>query len=90
MCHACALCAALGVAHQIRSLYSPCEPNNGTPIRRHSAESQGALMIGYDDLVYRCDKRAALYTNGHHLKDPLLSPVYGDMHGFPPTILRMR
>ncbi len=34
-----------------------------------------------------CDKRAALYANGHDLKDPLLSPVYGDMHGFPPTIL---
>jgi acetyl esterase/lipase len=27
------------------------------------------------------------YANGHDLKDPLLSPVYGDMHGFPPTIL---
>jgi len=28
-----------------------------------------------------------LYANGHDLKDPLLSPIYGDMHGFPPTIL---
>jgi len=34
-----------------------------------------------------CDKRAALYANGHDLKDPLLSPVFGDMHGFPPAIL---
>jgi len=34
-----------------------------------------------------CDKRAALYAKGHDLKDPLLSPVYGDMHGFPPAIL---
>ncbi len=34
-----------------------------------------------------CDKRAALYAKGHDLKDPMLSPVYGDMHGFPPTIL---
>ena len=34
-----------------------------------------------------CDKRAALYANGHDLKDPMLSPLYGDMHGFPPTIL---
>jgi epsilon-lactone hydrolase len=34
-----------------------------------------------------CDKRAALYTSGHDLKDPMLSPVYGDMHGFPPAIL---
>jgi monoterpene epsilon-lactone hydrolase len=34
-----------------------------------------------------CDKRAALYTAGRDLKDPLLSPVYGDMRGFPPAIL---
>ena len=34
-----------------------------------------------------CDKRAALYANGRDLKDPLLSPVYGDLHGFPPAIL---
>lgn len=34
-----------------------------------------------------CDKRAALCANDHDLKDPRLSPVYGDMHGFPPTIL---
>ena len=34
-----------------------------------------------------CDKRAALYTNGHDLTDPMLSPVYGDMRGFPPAIL---
>jgi epsilon-lactone hydrolase len=30
---------------------------------------------------------AKLYANGHDLKDPLLSPVYGDLSGFPPTIL---
>lgn len=34
-----------------------------------------------------CDQRAALYTNGHDPKDPLLSPVYADFAGFPPTIL---
>lgn len=28
-----------------------------------------------------------LYANGHDLKDPQLSPIYGDFHGFPPTIL---
>src|SRR5256885_17239453 len=28
-----------------------------------------------------------LYANGHDLKDPLLSPIYGDVHGFPPAIL---
>jgi monoterpene epsilon-lactone hydrolase len=34
-----------------------------------------------------CDVRAAMYANGRDPKDPLLSPVYGDMAGFPPTIL---
>jgi len=34
-----------------------------------------------------CDGATEFYARGHDLKDPLLSPVYGDMHGFPPTIL---
>ena len=35
----------------------------------------------------RCDAMARLYANGHDLKDPMLSPVYGDFRGFPPTLL---
>ena len=34
-----------------------------------------------------CDAATRFYANGHDLADPLLSPVYGDMAGFPPTIL---
>jgi epsilon-lactone hydrolase len=34
-----------------------------------------------------CDAGTKVYANGHDLKDSLLSPVYGDMQGFPPTIL---
>jgi monoterpene epsilon-lactone hydrolase len=30
---------------------------------------------------------AKLYANGHDLRDPQLSPIYGDLSGFPPTIL---
>ena len=30
---------------------------------------------------------AKLYANGRDLKDPQLSPVYGDFNGFPPTYL---
>ncbi len=30
---------------------------------------------------------AKLYANGHDLKEPALSPVYGDFSGFPPTML---
>ena len=34
-----------------------------------------------------CDAATRFYAQGHDLKDPMLSPLYGDMHGFPPTIL---
>jgi monoterpene epsilon-lactone hydrolase len=34
-----------------------------------------------------CDAGAGIYANGHDLSDPMLSPIYGDMRGFPPTIL---
>tara|TARA_B110000116_G_C16367180_1_gene372473 strand:- start:152 stop:436 length:285 start_codon:yes stop_codon:yes gene_type:complete len=30
---------------------------------------------------------AEVYADGHDLADPMLSPVYRDMSGFPPTIL---
>lgn len=30
---------------------------------------------------------AELYAHGHDLKDPQLSPIYGDFHGMPPAIL---
>lgn len=31
-----------------------------------------------------CDAGAKVYAAGHDLKDPMLSPVYGDFKGFPP------
>jgi monoterpene epsilon-lactone hydrolase len=34
-----------------------------------------------------CDAATRFYANGHDLGDPLLSPVYGDVRGFPPAIL---
>jgi acetyl esterase/lipase len=30
---------------------------------------------------------AKLYAGKHDLKEPLISPVYGDLSGFPPTVL---
>ena len=42
------------------------------------------VLVSRDGL---CDPAAQFYAHGHDLKDPLLSPVYGDMHGFPPAIL---
>ena len=38
----------------------------------------------YEGRIEACLK---LYANGRDLKEPLLSPVYGDMAGWPPTIL---
>jgi acetyl esterase/lipase len=39
--------------------------------------------------TYNGDLAAAakLYAGAHDLKEPLLSPVYGDLSGFPPTVL---
>ena len=34
-----------------------------------------------------CHAATLVYAHGHNLRDPMLSPVYGDMHGFPPAIL---
>jgi epsilon-lactone hydrolase len=34
-----------------------------------------------------CRAAAVFYAHGHDLHDPLLSPIYGDFHGFPPAIL---
>lgn len=42
------------------------------------------VLVSYDGLL---DSMAKLYANGHDLKEPLLSPVYGDMKGFPPALL---
>jgi acetyl esterase/lipase len=42
-------------------------------------------VLGTQDGFIRAT--ALLYANGRDLKDPLLSPIYGDVQGFPPTIL---
>jgi acetyl esterase/lipase len=34
-----------------------------------------------------CDAATRFYAQGHDLADPLLSPINGDLHNFPPTIL---
>jgi epsilon-lactone hydrolase len=39
-------------------------------------------------LVNRLTESIALYANGHDLADPLLSPLFGDVSGFPPTLLQ--
>ncbi len=41
-------------------------------------------LVTYDGLL---EGAAKLYANGHDLKSPLISPVYGDFEAFPPTYL---
>ena len=42
------------------------------------------VLVSYNGYI---SHSALLYANGHDLKDPQLSPIYGDFHGFPPAIL---
>jgi monoterpene epsilon-lactone hydrolase len=42
------------------------------------------LLATYDGFV---EAASRLYAGGRDLKDPLVSPLYGDVHGFPPTFL---
>ncbi len=42
------------------------------------------ILVSYSGYLTHA---AQLYANGHDLKDPQLSPIYGDFHGFPPAIL---
>lgn len=43
------------------------------------------VLVTYDGLLQAC---AGLYAGTHDMKDPLISPVYGDFtEGFPPAIL---
>lgn len=47
-------------------------------------EGVDRLLITYDGIL---ENAARLYAGDHDLKDPLIPPIYGDFHGFPPTYL---
>ena len=42
------------------------------------------MLVTYDGFV---EAAVQLFANGRDLKDPLVSPHYGDVDGFPPTLL---
>ncbi|WP_051295015.1 alpha/beta hydrolase [Maridesulfovibrio bastinii] len=42
------------------------------------------VLVSYDGWL---GEAAKVYADGHNLKDPMLSPVYGNVEGFPPTLL---
>lgn len=49
-----------------------------------SNEHADNILVSYDGWL---GDAARLYAAGHDMKDPMLSPVYGDVSGFPPTQL---
>ena len=42
------------------------------------------MLVGYQGLL---SESAKLYAGDHDLTEPLLSPIYGDFEGLPPTLL---
>lgn len=49
-----------------------------------SNEGDDQILVSYDGWL---KDAAIVYANGHDLKDPYLSPVYGDYSNFPPLLL---
>ncbi len=50
----------------------------------YTNEGLDRILVTYDGYLKGA---AELYASGQSLTDPLLSPIYGDFEGFPPTIL---
>ena len=50
----------------------------------HTLEGIDRILVTYDGMLAAAAK---LYADGNALTDPLISPVYGDFTGFPPTYL---
>jgi len=45
-------------------------------------------LLGLDPILSPLMQVNLLYANGHDLSDPYLSPLFGDVTGFPPTLLQ--
>ena len=68
-----------------RSLRAPRWPNlTKTSDSFYTNRTVDNTLIGLEGF---CQGMAEVYAGGHDLSDPLLSPVNGDMTGFPPTLL---
>ncbi|MBO8416079.1 MAG: alpha/beta hydrolase [Proteobacteria bacterium] len=87
-----ALTLLLSQDAQRRNLPQPAALISGTPwsdISRtgdtyESNDHQDTVLVSYDGWI---KPAALLYANGVDLKDPRLSPVYGEFDFFPPTLL---
>ena len=50
----------------------------------YTNEGIDRLLVTYEGIL---EEAARMYAGDYDLKDPLISPIYGDLHGFPPTFL---
>jgi monoterpene epsilon-lactone hydrolase len=50
----------------------------------HTNDLVDNVLVSRDGI---CTAAAQYYAAGHDMSDPLISPIYGDLTGFPPTIL---
>jgi monoterpene epsilon-lactone hydrolase len=87
-----ALVLAMGLRAKRDRLPMPGAIASGTPmsdVTKTGDSFQTNAMV--DNVLVStdgfCDAAVRFYANGHDLKEPMLSPVYGDMDGFPPVIL---
>ena len=87
-----ALTLALILRAKQEGLPLPAAIASGTPMADttktgdtfYASELLDNVLVSRDGF---CDAATRFYADGHDLADPLLSPVYGDFQGFPPTIL---
>lgn len=83
---------ALALRAKAESLPLPAALAPGTPWTDLSKTGDSYFTNKGTDNILVCydgwlGEAAKLYAAGHDLKDPMLSPVYGDVTGFPPTLL---
>ena len=63
---------------------TPGSDLSGTGDTFHTNQGVDRNIPTYDGMV---EAMLRLYADGRELTDPSISPIYGDFHGFPPTIL---
>jgi acetyl esterase/lipase len=82
------LAAALMLRARDEGLAMPAALMLGTPeVDLTESGDSFRVLDGVDNTLGRLLEVNRLYANGHDLADPYLSPLFGDLTGFPPTFL---
>ncbi|MGB3717939.1 MAG: alpha/beta hydrolase [Candidatus Promineifilaceae bacterium] len=63
---------------------TPGSDLSGTGDTFHTNQGVDRNIPTYDGFI---EAAVRLYADGRDMKDPQISPIYGDFHGFPPTLL---